>query len=246
MSQTNALLSTLKKQLKAHGLTYADVAKRMKLSEATIKRAFAENSFTLQRLESMCSLIGCQISDIVQAMEREQPQLIQLTEEQEEEIIADDKLLIVAVSVLNGFGFKDLMRSYHFKETELIQKMAKLDRLKLIELLPNNRIKLLIAPNFRWLPNGPIQRFFLEKVEQDFFRSQFDKENEKLIVLNGMLRQSSIAEIEKRLEGVAKKFNDLQQEDLAQPMAEKDGVTSVLALRAWRVPLFERYRRNEE
>ena len=243
MSQTSQLLATLKKQLKAHGVTYADVAQRLELSEATIKRAFAENSFTLQRLEGICGLIGCQISDIVQAMVRDQPQLVQLTEEQELEIVDDEKLLIVAVSVLNGFKFADVLRLYHFSETELVQKMAKLDRLKLIELLPNNRIKLLIAPNFRWLTNGPIQRFFLHKIEQDFFRSSFDQQNEKLLVLSGMLRQSSIAALEKKMEGIMHFFNELQQEDLGLPMAEKEGVTSVFAIRAWRVPLFERYRR---
>ncbi|MBX2858649.1 MAG: helix-turn-helix transcriptional regulator [Cellvibrionaceae bacterium] len=244
MSQTALLLVTVKKQLKAHGVTYAEVAQRLELSEATIKRAFAENSFTLQRLESICSLIGCQISDIVQMMVRDQPQLVQLTHEKEQEIVEDEILLIVAVSVLNGFTFADLLRLYHFSETLLVQKMAQLDRLKLIELLPNNRIKLLIASNFRWLPNGPIQRFFLHKIEQDFFRSNFDQDNEKLIVLSGMLRPASIAELEKKLESVTRQFNELQQDDFALPMSEKEGVTSVLAIRSWRVPLFERYRRD--
>jgi hypothetical protein len=68
----------------------------------------------------------------------------------------------------------------------------------IIELLPNNRIKLLVAPNFRWLPNGPIQRFFHEKVEQEFFKSRFAGENEKLLVLNGLLSRASNSELQKK------------------------------------------------
>jgi len=44
-------MTTLKKQLKAHGKTYADVAELLQLSEASVKRLFAEQSFTLKRLE---------------------------------------------------------------------------------------------------------------------------------------------------------------------------------------------------
>ena len=32
--------------------------------------------------------------------------------------------------------------------------------MKIIELQPGNRVKMLVAPNFDWIPNGPIQQFF--------------------------------------------------------------------------------------
>lgn len=50
MSQTHALIQALKKQLRAQGKTYADVADLLELSEASVKRLFATESFTLQRL----------------------------------------------------------------------------------------------------------------------------------------------------------------------------------------------------
>ena len=56
MAQVSSLIETLKKQLKAHGKTYADVAAALDLSEASVKRLFAEESFTLQRLSLVCNL----------------------------------------------------------------------------------------------------------------------------------------------------------------------------------------------
>jgi len=241
MAQTPALLATLKKQLKAHGKTYADLADALELSEASVKRLFAEESFTLQRLESACQFIGLQLEELVSLMAKEQPQLKQLTKQQELEIAQDLLLLMVTVSVINGYTLQDLLHHYHMSETDCIQKLAHLDRLKIIELLPNNRIKLLVAPNFRWLPDGPIQRFFLDKVEQDFFKSSFDGEGEQLIVLNGLLSAASSAELRKKMQRIAREFNDLMQSDAGLDMDEKYGTTMVIAMRRWQYELFKQY-----
>jgi hypothetical protein len=38
----------------------------------------------------------------------------------------------------------------HLTESQCIQHLAKLEQLRLIELLPKNRIKVLVAYNFNW------------------------------------------------------------------------------------------------
>lgn len=241
MAQASLLLSTLKKQLKAHGKTYGDLAPALGLSEASVKRLFAEENFTLQRLEQACQFIGIQLEELVQLMAKDQPQLKQLTEAQEQQIADDLLLLIVAVSVINGYTVKDLLEQYEVSEPDCVRKLAQLDRLKIIELLPNNRIKLLVAPNFRWLPNGPIQRFFLEKVQREFFNSRFKGDEEMLVVLNGVLSKASNAQLQKKMQSLSREFNELMQADSALPMSEKFGNTMVMAVRHWQYPLFKRY-----
>jgi transcriptional regulator with XRE-family HTH domain len=51
VSETAQIIDVLKRTLKTRGLTYRDVAKRVGLSEGSIKRVFAAETFTLQRLE---------------------------------------------------------------------------------------------------------------------------------------------------------------------------------------------------
>jgi len=240
MAQAGPLIETLKRELKAQGKTYIDVAEALALSEASVKRLFSEKNFTLQRLESVCDLLNLELTDLVQRMNKDQRQLIQLTREQEKEIAGDLILLLITVSVISGMSFNDILSSYEISEAECIQKMAKLDRLKIIDLLPGNRVKLLVAPNFHWLPNGPIQQFFQEKVEQDFFSSRFDKANEKLIVTNAILTDSSNARLQKKMERLAAEFNELMQEDHAVPSHKKSGTTMVLAIRQWQYSLFKK------
>lgn len=243
MAQTTALLTTLKRQLKAHGKTYADLAGVLELSEASVKRLFAEESFTLARLEVACGFIGIDLEELVILMAKEQPQLRQLTVQQEHEIAEDLLLLMVAVSVINGYTLKDLLNHYKVSKTDCIRKLAHLDRLNIIELLPNNRIKLLVSPNFRWRSNGPIQQFFLQKVQQEFFTSNFDHEDEQLLVLNGILSPASNAQLQKKMRALAREFNELIHSDAGLPMAEKHGTTMVVAMRHWQYTLFNQYLR---
>jgi len=243
MLQTSALVDTLKQQLKASGKTYADIATDLDLSEASVKRLFSERNFTLQRLEIICDAIGISFFQLVEKMSHQQQSLTQLTLDQEREVANDVVLLLIAVSVINGFSFEDLVSQYKITETECIQRLAQLDRLKLIELLPGNRIRLLVSPNFNWLPNGPIQKFFQDKVEQDFFSSRFDKQNEKLLVLNAVLSPAANAELQRKMQTLAHDFNSIMKRDAQLPLHERKGTTMVLALRQWQYSMFKNLRK---
>ena len=185
-----------------------------------------------------------ELTGLFRLLAKEQQRLTRLTREQEQEIASDLELLLVAVSAINGFSFEDILSQYEMNEHNCIQKLAQLDRLKIIELQPNNRIKLLIDPNFNWLPNGPIQQFFQQKVEQDFFRSRFDKKHEKLIVLNGVVSPETNLVMQKKMERLAEEFNSLMQDDTPLPMDDKYGNTMVLAIRQWQYSLFKNYRKE--
>ena len=54
MAQVTLLVGELKRYLKAHGVTYAALGQKLALSESTIKRLFAQQSFTLERFEQIC------------------------------------------------------------------------------------------------------------------------------------------------------------------------------------------------
>ncbi len=244
MAQTQQLIDTLKKALKAHGKTYQDVARHLDLSEASVKRLFSEKSFSLQRLDQTCQMMEMEISDLVQMMNEGTRGLMQgLNLEQEQEIASDLELLLITVCALNRWTMTEMMEHFHLTEHRCINHLARLDRLGLIELLPGNRIKLRVSTNFKWQENGPIQRFFQEKLEADFFRSRFDKENERLIVVNGMIADSSNAVFQRKMEQLAREFDELNNDDVQLPLDKRKGTTVVLAIRQWGYGLFEPLRK---
>jgi hypothetical protein len=135
------------------------------------------------------------------------------------------------------------MEHFHLSETRCINHLAKLDRLRLIELLPKNRVKLLVTRNFKWRENGPIQRFFQEKLEAEFFSTRFNQDEEKLIVINGMLTKSSNAVFQRKMEHLARVFDELNDDDAGLPLEQRNGLTVVLAMRRWNFGLFEPLRK---
>ncbi len=244
MAQVSALIDSLKSILKAAGIKYADISRSLGLSESSIKRRFSQHDFNLTELDDICALAGVEISDLVKHMERRTTQLQQLTVEQEKDIAADTGLLLVTVCVLNHWTFADILEFYVFEEPELIQKLAQLDRLQVIDLLPNNRIKLRVNSNFSWLANGPIETIFLRVIQKDFFAARFDREDHELIVLNGMLSNASNAELRRKLKQLAREFDTLNQEDTGLPLDERHGNTLILAVRDWRYDSFSKFLRE--
>src|SRR5262245_67687 len=65
MAQIGLLVTELKRYLKAQGVTYAALAKQLGLSESSIKRQFARQSFSLARLEQILNLVGLEIADLI-------------------------------------------------------------------------------------------------------------------------------------------------------------------------------------
>jgi len=242
MAQTSLIIRTLKKTLKSHGKTYSEVADYLDLSEASVKRLFAQETFSLSRLDQICKMLEMEITDLMQLVnDSTARQISELSNEQEKELAGDIELLLITISVIHHWTLEDILGQYNFTEAQCIQHLAKLDRLNIIELLPNNKIKVKISPNFKWRKNGHIQRFFRENIETEFFHTQFNESQEKLIVLNGMLSQESNALFQRKLERLAREFDEMTKDDSSLPLGERFGYTSVLAVRDWRFSLFEQF-----
>ena len=243
MAQTAALIDTLKQALKSHRLTYAEVARRLGMSEANVKRMFASQRFTLERLEEVCKLMRMELGDLFQLYEESRQRITQLSEDQEEELTRDTKLLLVAVSVRNRLGFDEIVGNYQVSKTECIRALAKLDKLKIIDLLPNNRYKLRIDENFCWLPDGPIERFFEKQIQNQFLKSGFNGELERRQFLFGLLSDASAQVMINKMQTLAKEFTELHRQDARLPLDKRHNIGFMLALRPWELEVFRPLRR---
>lgn len=245
MAGSAALVDVLKRELKARGITYAQVARGLDMSEASVKRMFSRRNFTLGRLDAICRIAGIDFSELTRILNREGAEITQLTYEQEKQIIASKKLFLVAVCALNHVTFEQIVQAFEISRAECIQLLTRLDHLKFLELLPNNRIKLLVSRTFSWRPDGPIQRFFNEQAHNEYFRSRFDRADEFMLVVNGMLTEASSIGIVEKLKRIAKEFSERHGEDVNAPLAKRSAMSLLVAIRHWELQAFADLRRKK-
>lgn len=243
MAQTKLIIETLKQELRKRGINYKKVAQKLELSEASVKRLFAEYSFTLDRISLICELLNCEIADLIHEMEKNVELTQQLTLEQETELMSDMKLLLMAHFLLNKLKFEEIISIYDISKTEGICLLAKLDRMKLIELLPGNRIKLMIAKDFSFIPGGPIQQFYEKIVQHEFFDASFDGNGEFRIYVSGFFSRAANAEIIRKIKYLARDAHQLRQGSDELPLNERFGSSLIMAIRPWEVKVFDKLRR---
>jgi transcriptional regulator with XRE-family HTH domain len=237
------LVATIKRELKAQGLTYKDVARALKVSEASVKRVFASERFTVARLAQVSQLLGLTLAELLQESTSSLPPLDTLTREQEAQLVSDDKLLLVAVCSLNHWSLADITHVYEITKLEAVKALRVLDRLGLIELLPGDRIRRRAKRDFDWIPDGPIRSYFSKQGLSDFLTGPFDPADESLDFAHGMLTASAQAELKLELRRLRSKLVTLHEQSIPAALSEKDGIGLLLAIRQWEPLAFRRIRR---
>lgn len=243
--QSTILVDGLKQELKARNITYLDLANRIGMSEASIKRMFAQKNFTLQRLDDILRVTDISLADIARYDGHESRLISQLSVDQETKLVSDPKILVVAVSVLNNLTLDQIIDTYTLDKAEAIKYLVQLDKIGFIELQPNNRFKLLVARTFAWIPNGPIQQYFKSMAANDFLDSPFDNEDEMMRLVNLMLTPSSKALLVSKLKQLAKEFALIHLEEMKVPYEKKTGVSLLLASRPWLPQTFKELLRHK-
>ena len=246
MSVSVDLINALKRGLRAQGMTYRELAQRMKLSEAAVKRMFSRRAMSLMRLEQVCEVLGLGLAELGAEAGRGQEPMARLAEVQEQALVDEPALMLAMFLSINRWRQEDVMRHFAFTLPQWTALLVKLDRLGIIELLPGNRARPLTARNFRWLTDGPMERHFRNHLLGDYFAEPFDGELDRLLLLSGSLSPDGVGQLKQRLDDVAREFDGLLARDASLPSEERVGVALVLAQKPWMLKAFAPYRRVQD
>ena len=125
-------------------------------------------------------------------------------------------VLLVGLLALSNWTAAEILQTYRLTEPELVQILARLDSIGVIDLLPGNRIKLKLARNFAWRKGGPLQRFFEARVQRQFFESSFLGSGELRLMVHASLSPHSNALLQQRMKKIAEEFDALVSSELSR------------------------------
>jgi hypothetical protein len=233
MSTSQDLVAVVKAELKQQGITYAALARELKLAESSVKRMFSKGDMPLARVDEICRVLKIDFADLARKVADARPSRHELTHEQEKAVVADRKLLLLAICCLSQWTFEQIVEAYDFTEAEVIRGLAKLDRLGIIELRPHNRYRLHIDKTFRWRPGGPVMSYFREQVIDDYFAADFDRTGEMLMLVHGEVGPGLATTLVERLQRVGQDFAQQHLADQKLPAHQKSSYTLVVGMRNW-------------
>jgi len=215
MSETSKLISGLKSELKARGLTYKDLAQRLNLSEPSVKRLFAEESFTLDRFAKACEVVGTSIHSILKMHDgRDMDALAHLSIEQEEMLASDPIYFGVFHRLLQGYKRAMVQKRMNLSDAQFTRVLVALDKIDVIELQPGNVVKFKTPRLIRWDNDGPLIKAYGEKVRQVYFKDPFLGPATYCRFLTGPLTDRVAIIAEDRLRKVCREIEDMWEWDM--------------------------------
>ncbi|MDY6947885.1 MAG: helix-turn-helix transcriptional regulator [Pseudomonadota bacterium] len=245
MSECAQIIAVLKRSLKARGTTYRDLARTLRLSEASVKRIFAAETFSLTRLEQICTALGLSIVEVARmAAQQTTPGSQQLTIEQEETLVGDSRLLACFHLLINGHEPTAVARELDLPERDLRRLLVKLDAARLIELQPKLKVRLRTSNVISWRSNGPVRRLYEKQVKQEFLQSEFTGRHESISFASAELSDASAKILARKAELLARDFAELAALDAGLHDKEKRSMGLLLALRPWVFSMYDGLRRK--
>ncbi len=245
MARSKQLVDAIKVTLKQQGMTYRQLAQNLDVSESTIKQMFANGNFSLNRLDLICELLDVDLNALLELSESLEDRLTSISLEQEQALVEDRKLLVVAYCLVNHWKVDEIVERYDIGDLEVITLLARLDKMRLIELQPNNKVRLLMANNFSWNPNGPIEKYFRSTIQTEFFNTTFEEDGALRVVKNGVLTMKGQVDLRNRLKMLDSLFDEISEQERKIPIGERHGVTMILAIRNWEVSIFTDLERKQ-
>ena len=246
MSTTQDLVLALKAELRTAGMTYADLATALGMSESSVKRVFAKADMPLSRIDEILRVLKMDFAELARKVVDTQPLAHELTEQQEAAVVADRRLLLLAICCLSQWSFEEMTKEYVFSDAECIKYLTQLDRLGVIELRPLNRYRLHVAKTFRWRADGPVMQYFRKEVLGDYYSGSFDGEGEMLMLVHGQIGRSLAALFNERLQRVAQDFAQQHLADQKLAPEHKRPYTLLIGMRSWLFAAFRDLKRDVE
>jgi hypothetical protein len=197
----------------------------------------------LSRVDEICRVLKTDFAELSRKVADAQPLRTELSLEQERAVVADKKLLLMAICCMSQWTLEQVLATYKLDEPEAIRLLAQLDRIGIIELRSMSRYRVKVAKAFRWRAQGPVMQFFREEVVGDYFGGGFDGEGEMLTLVHGQIGRSLALLFNERLQRLAQDFAQQHLADQRLPSDQKRAYTLVIGMRSWLFAAFRDLKR---
>ncbi|WP_157221153.1 helix-turn-helix domain-containing protein [Flavisphingomonas formosensis] len=239
-SQSKLLKNVLKQQIRNRGLRYQDIAEHLGISVMTVKRYLNSDRVPIEALEEIGSCLGLSLIELAEiAKANDGRNKLDLEFQQESALASDHGLALLRLLLYSGMTVEEIIAEYGVDEPTLIQLLTHLDRLKLIELLPGNRVRIRGSRHIEWKAGGPMRYEIENDIRNHFVKMDFANTEEFFGYETARLSESSILQIEDQMRQLVRNVRILHQIDQTLRSDQKQWYTVLVCKREtnWCFPL---------
>ena len=153
------LFDSLKQVLRSRGITYRELASKVSFSESTIKNIFHDGNASIERVVELCEAVGITFPDLVNLANEEAASTFSFSLEQEQFFAEHPQYYYYFRDCFfEGKSPEVIAEHYHLSPASTLKYLLRLEKLGLLELPPENRVRFKVYGKLRWLQGGPWMR----------------------------------------------------------------------------------------
>jgi transcriptional regulator with XRE-family HTH domain len=164
-------ITQLKIALKAQKVTYRDLARRLGLSESGVKKIFTARDGSFQRIAGICAELGLSMSELLSGRDETMLDLA-YSEAQQAYLVKEPRALrLYWALVYERRPLADAQKAAGLAARELFATLRQLDKLRLLELLPGDRLRVPPVRQLRWVGGGALVEKLYREWSASFLRA---------------------------------------------------------------------------
>jgi transcriptional regulator with XRE-family HTH domain len=178
MSQNQEDLKNLrdfiKFKLRLKGLTYKQLAKKLKLSEVTVKRWMSDRAFTILDLVQMGKVLDFGFFEVIRSDYSNLGQFSKFSHEQESHLVRHPQHQLLLIKLRDGLELNAACEKAEITLSAALKYLRALEEQELLEFWPGDKIKIKLKGPFQLLKDGPIAKIHFAKL-RDYLFEHFKK-----------------------------------------------------------------------
>lgn len=216
------LLQELKRVLKEKNIRYVDVARHLNVSETTIKRKLSSQGLSISTLESICTIAGIRLIELAELAGRRHETKAESISEAQEKALAE-KPFSAFIFLLLRYNWTpyEIQQEFNLNEADIILHLRYLEKIRLIDLFPGNRVRLLTVRYPRWIPGGPLRRAVDETLRHHFETMDFHDPQSVWELETVKISERSIDRLRQLIASIAEQMRELAAQDHDLPAEQK-------------------------
>lgn len=207
-----AVFETIKDALRRRGMTYADLAERLGLSESGVKKMFSTRDCSITRLYELADIVGVPPAELFAVSDAPAPEVVELTPRQQAWLL--DRPTVFRFYwrlVMERRAVPEIQNLLGLDDRETSRVLARLEDMRVIHIeRPSGRVRVPDAEDVRWPASGPLVDHFNLRWAADVVEvasSLEEQENSVFRIMQLSMRAQTAKEFRDRLSSLVDDFD---------------------------------------